>query len=138
MKNLLACVLSIFAISASAEKNTEWTNIFIKDRPYVCAIQVKDLKYEVITSYMDFKDTAGLYLSPIFGGNDRAQLSHMSTDGTKHTFFFSNDGLMIFELDTWNLENLPAKAFTLLYWPSQDTNFTLEGFCEQPPEFLFN
>lgn len=137
LKKVLVLIAIMFA-TASVSEEPNWETVFDNERPYVCAIQVKGMKHEVITSYMDFADTAGLYLSPIFGGNDRAQLTHMSTDGTKHTFFFSNDGLMIFELDTWNLENIPAEAFSLLYWPSHDTNSTLEGFCEQLPEFLFN
>ena len=67
MKNLLACMLSIFAISASAEKNGTAIYDFSDARLYVCTLEWPGSDYKFYPAYLDLRNSPGFYVNQSSG-----------------------------------------------------------------------
>ena len=139
MKNLLACMLSVFAISASAEKNGTAIYDFSDTRLYVCTLEWPGSFYKFYPAYLDLRNTPGFYVNQSSGNQKMFPLTLMSKDVYTVTYFSKDDD----DLEIWELRSVYAKgevieAIWITRWPANDTKQKSTGYCEITPDILFD
>lgn len=139
MKNLLACVLSIFAISASAERNGTAIFDFSDTRLYVCTLEWPGSFYEFYPAYLDLRNSPGFYLNQSSGDRKIYPLTLMTMDFQTATYFSKDvDDLEIWELRSVSTKDGLIQAIGITKWPADDTTKKSKGYCELTPDILFN
>lgn len=151
MMKLLTLIALMFA-TASFSEELSWETVFNNESPYFCALKLPEewqKEGEVaLPVYLEFYNEPKMYFSVTFmaGKQETIPLKFMhqgialgvSGKGMEYGFVATvPSGIFIIVLENYQ-EKLPTKAFMVSMWPGENSELKLQGFCEQPPDTLFN